>query len=45
MFRRLPHSFLVVESYEIIGKKASIVELCKEGKLEKRKCRKLQWLR
>jgi len=29
--------------YDIVGKKASIIELCKEGKLKPRKCRKYRW--
>jgi len=29
--------------YDIVGKKASIIELCKKGKLKPRKCRKNRW--
>ena len=29
--------------YDIVGKKASIIELCKKGRLHPRKCRKYRW--
>jgi len=35
----------VEEVYDIVGKKASIIKLCQEGKLHPRKCRKYGWYR
>ena len=40
IIRRTPEGKV---EYDIVGKKASIIELCKKGRLHPRKCRKYRW--